>query len=345
MTLQKIRQPRAWLTFVPQGQGPRKRVRLSAAHNEWNHVGIALAAMEEGFFASEGITDVELITFPEDGHGELLDREAVQVELLASGVVDIGIDPRTTFVLEAKDQGKPVSIVAARRKNHAFVLVGQKDIKSIQELRGKTLETGNRGGAGDIMTRQVLKDHGLEPDKDVQFSSRGGPMHNSAASYLAFKEGKLGPAKLTVSEQAEKLAEEGYPILLDLRKHYHSRHDRITAANETFAKENPGLVKGFLKAMIKGCRFVLDRRNEARFKEMLRGAGFLTSDREVDSFATLFGSWQDRVSRDLSLPKEAIELIVEEEKKAGRISSSFKVDEALDLEALKLAQVELEREQ
>lgn len=345
MTLQKIRQPRAWLTSVPHSQGPPKRIRLSAAHNEWNHVGIALAAMEEGFFAREGITDIELITFPEDDHGELLDREAVQADLLAHGVVDIGIDPRTTFILEAKDEGKPVSIIAARRKNHAFVLVGKKGIKSIEDLRGKTLETGNRGGAGDIMTRQVLKDHGLEPDKDVYVSCSGGPMHNSAATYQAFREGKLGPAKLTVPEQAEKLAKEGYPILLDLREHYHSRHDRITAANETFAKENPELVKGFLKAMIQGCRFVLDRRNEARFKELLRGAGFLTSDREVDSFATLFGSWQHRVSRDLSLPKEAIELIVEEEKQAGKISSSFKADQALNLEALKQAQVELEREQ
>lgn len=217
MTLQRIIQPRAWLTSLQKHAGSRTRVRASAAHNEWNHVGIALVAMEEGFFAQEGLTDVELITFPEDDHGELLDREAIQVELLAEGAVDIGIDPRATFILEAKDQGKAVSIVAARRKNHAFVLVGQKGIKSIQELRGKTLETGHRGGASDIMMRQVLKDHGLEPDKDVYFSYRGGPMHDPGGSYRAFLEGKLGPAKLTVPEEADRLSKEGYPILVDLK--------------------------------------------------------------------------------------------------------------------------------
>jgi ABC-type nitrate/sulfonate/bicarbonate transport system substrate-binding protein len=301
--------------------------------------------MEEGFFAHEGITDIELITFPEDDHGELLDREAVQVELLARGVVDIGIDPRATFVLEARDQGKPVTIVAARRKNHAFVFVGQKGMKSIHDLRDKTLDVGNRGGAGDIMTRQVLKDHGLEPDRDVHFSYRGGPMHDPAGSRRAFLEGKLGPAKLMGAAEAEQLSLEGYPILVDLRKYYPSRHDRITAANESFVRDNPDIVKGVLKGMIRGCQFVLERRNGERFEEIVRGAGFLTEERELRSFESLFGSWQHRVSLNLSLPMEAIELIVEEEKKAGKISSSFKVDQALNLGALKQAQTELERGQ
>src|SRR5512132_3522586 len=108
---------RSWLS----GTGGARRLRVSAAHDEWNHVGIALAGIDQGFFADEGLVDVELITFPAES-GELLDREAVQVGLIAEGVVDIGVDPRTTFVLEAKDRGEPVAIVGARRKNHAFVL-------------------------------------------------------------------------------------------------------------------------------------------------------------------------------------------------------------------------------
>ena len=39
-----------------------------------NHLGIALVAMEEEFFANEGLTDMELITFDETG-SELLDRK------------------------------------------------------------------------------------------------------------------------------------------------------------------------------------------------------------------------------------------------------------------------------
>jgi ABC-type nitrate/sulfonate/bicarbonate transport system substrate-binding protein len=313
---------------------------LSAAHNEWNHVGIALAAMEEGFFADEGLADVELITF-EESAGELLEREAAQVDLLARGIVDIAIDPRTTFVLEARDSKNPVCIVAARRKNHAFVLMGEKGIKTVHELRGKTIRMEHRGGATDVMMRQLLKDHGIEPDEDVPFSYSGGPMHDPAGLAQAFGEGRYGPAYLAIEGHVKGLVQAGCSVLADLRKLYPSRHDRVTAANETFCNEHPEIVKGFLKAMIRGCRFVLDLSHEQRFTEIITEAGFLTSEREKRSFSGLFSEWQGRVSLDLSLPRDGIQLIVEEQKRDGKISGGFQVDDVLRLGMLEQAQLEL----
>jgi len=269
----------------------------------------------------------------------LVDREALQVDLLAKGVVDVAIDPRATFVLEARDKNMPVCIVAARRKTHAFILVGQKDIKSIQDLRGKTVDMGNPGGATDVMLRQVLKDHGIEPDKDVTFTYSGGPMHNLAAHIASFREGK-DPAKLVTEKELEKLVAEGYPVLADLRKLYHSRHDRVTAANENFTREHPDLLKGCLKALIRACGFVLDMDREW-FNALMRDSGFLTSKSELDSYDALFTAWEGRISKDLSLPRDGIDLIIEEQKKAGRISPSFNTEEVLRLDQLTKAQVEL----
>jgi ABC-type nitrate/sulfonate/bicarbonate transport system substrate-binding protein len=340
--MQKILKPSAWLSVPDKGIGSQGRLRLSAAHNEWNHVGIALAAMEEGFFSAEGLNDVELIADPE-AEGELLDREAAQVELLSQGVADIAIDPRTTFVLQARDQARPVSIVAARRRTHVFLLIGQKGLKTIEDIRGQTLEMGNRGGATDVMMRQVLKDNGMEPDKDVRFTYSGGPMHDPAGSSRAFVTGELGPAKLSSEREAEEFVRQGYPVLVDLRKLYPSRHDRVTAANEVFARNHPDQLKGFLKGMIRACRFVLEMKNKARFKQIMVEAGFLTEEREKQSFDKLFDGWQARVSMDLSLPREGIELIVDEEKRSGRVSPSFRVEEVLKLEALREAQDDLAR--
>lgn len=335
-----IFQPKAWLHLSSGAERSRRRLRVSAAHSEWNHVGIALAAMEEGFFDAEGIREVELISF-EETTGELLDREATQVQLVSEGTVDIAIDPRTTFVLEARSQSKPVCIVAARRKNHAFIVLGQRSLKSIQELRGKTVEMNQPGGATDVMMRQVLKDHNLEPDQDVKFTYSGGPMHDGAGTAMAFREGRHGPAILATETEARPLIDAGYPVLLDLRKVYPSRHDRVTAANEDFCREHPEVLKGFLKGMIRGCRFVLNMNNKERFTQMVRKAGFLTSEREKRSFDGLFGEWQSRVSRDLSLPMDGIELILSEQKRAGKIAPSFRTDEVLRLEALGRAQREL----
>ena len=82
-------QPKSWIS--PPSKSAGTRLRVSAAHAEWNHVGICLLAMEEGFFRDEGITDIEVVSFWEET-GKLADRERVQVDLLASGAVDIGID-------------------------------------------------------------------------------------------------------------------------------------------------------------------------------------------------------------------------------------------------------------
>jgi ABC-type nitrate/sulfonate/bicarbonate transport system substrate-binding protein len=333
-------QPRVWLSGQDANRGSGPRLRLSAAHDEWNHVGIALAAIEQGFFAEEGLSDVELVTFPEDS-GALLDREAYQVDLIARGVVDVGIDPRTTFLLEAKDQGKPVCIVAARRKNHAFVIIGQKGLMSLEDLRGQSVDMGQRGGATDVMMRQALLDSGILPDTDVKIEYSGAPMHDSAGRAREFIEGGGGPAILAPTAELDNLLGHGFPILADLRERYPSRHDRVTGANENFAIEHPDLLKGFLKGMIRSCRWVLDLDHTEAFKKVIVDAGFLTGDREKRNFDALFIGWQTRGSRDLELPRDGIELIVDEEKRAEQISNSFKVDDVLRLDALRKAQAEV----
>lgn len=336
-------QPKSWLRIPESGDRSGRRLRISAAHDEWNHVGIALAAMELGFFAAEGLADVELVTFPEDS-GELLDREAYQAELLASGAVDVGIDPRTTFLLEAKDAGKPVVIVAARRKNHAFVLVGQKGLTSVEDLRGQTLIQGHPGGATDVMLKQVLADSGFEIGKDFTIEYTGGPMHDTAGSARAFREGRKGPATLSPSAELQGFIDDGYPILVDLRTMYPARHDRVTGANEDFVRDHPDMLRGFLKGMIRACRYVLDLDHTARFKQIIVDAGFLTAEREQQSWDDLFLGWQFRGSRDLELPQEGIDLIVNESQRAGKLSASFKVGNVLRLDALRAAQLDLSDE-
>src|SRR4051812_20777989 len=117
-------QPRVWINASGRRDGSLPRLRLSAAHDEWNHVGIALAAIELGYLAEEGLDDVELITFPEDS-GKLLGRGAYQAHLRAGGEGDFGIDPPTHFPRGGRHGGGPQNLTAARRKNHAFLVMGQ----------------------------------------------------------------------------------------------------------------------------------------------------------------------------------------------------------------------------
>lgn len=334
-------QPTTWLSCGEADRRPRLRLRLSAAHAEWNHVGIALVAMSEGYFAAEGLPEIELISFPQDSSA-LVDREEVQIDLVARGVVDIAIDPRATFALEASNEGKPVCIVAARRKTHAFAVIAQPGVKSVDDLRGMTVDMGQPGGATDIMLREFLKDSGLEPDRDVKFEYSGGAMHDGRGNAEAFRAGRRGPVAMasTKSETARYVAD-GYVLLADLGVLYPSRHDRVTAANEDFVREQPEALKAFLKAMIRGCNFVLDPGNRPRFETIIREGGFLADERERRNYDGLYESWNSRVSRDLTLPQEGIDRIVTEERRAGKLPPSFKVEDVLRLDALQKAQLEL----
>jgi len=292
--------------------------------------------MAEGYFADAGLTDVELIAFEEES-GELLDREDVQLDLLAGGAVDIAIDPRASLVLEAAHAKKPIAIVAARRKNHAFVMMGR-GVKKISELRGMTIQGEHPGGATDVMMHQALKDLGLEPERNVKFVYSGGGMHDTARLAALFKKGEYGPALLVLAAEVPELVDAGCTVLADLRELYPSRHDRVTAANAAFAREHPDLVRGFLTAMMRGCRFALEKKNKARFVEIVRDAGFLTAEKEIRSFEGLFNSWYERLSPDLALPREGIQRIADEAAGAGKIPRAFNIDDVLRLDALAEAQ-------
>ncbi|MBM2810696.1 MAG: transporter substrate-binding protein [Chloroflexi bacterium] len=335
-----LMQPRTWMKTTGGAGKSGQHVRISAAHAEWNHVGIALAAMDLGIFAEEGLTDVEAISFDEES-GALLDRERVQVDLLASGQVDLAIDPQTRFLLQARSNGKPVSIIAARRRTHAFVLIGERGLSSIQDLKGCTLCTSDVGGANDIMLRQVLQDSGIDPEVDVKITYSGMAMHDTRGATVAFTEGRYGPAILASTAAWRGLVDAGYPMLVDLRVLYPSRHDRVTAANSDFAAANPDLLRGFLRGMMRGWAWILNPANATQFKEIVVESGFLTEEHDRQSFDGLFAGWRERGSIDLSLPRDGIELIVDESKRNHLIPDSFDTDDVLDLGPLHEAHREL----
>jgi ABC-type nitrate/sulfonate/bicarbonate transport system substrate-binding protein len=329
-------QATAWLSMTSSVPRQGSRLRISAAHAEWNHVGIALVAMHEGFFAAEGLPELELVSFPE-GATALTDREEIQLDLLAQGAVDIAIDPGTKFILEARQAGKPVCIVAARRTTHAFTVIGQKGLRSVEDLRGMTLDLGNRGAAPEVMFREYLKDVGIEPDRDVTIVYSGGGMHDRAAHREAFFSGQ--PILMVATrEEAAKFAADGYPVLVDLGAVYPSRHDRVTAANEHFVRDHPAALKAFLKGLIRACNFVLEPSNRSPFEQIIRESGFLAAQHERQNYEGLYPAWHARVSRDLALPREGIERIVREEQRAGQLGPSFLVDDVLQLDALRQAQ-------
>jgi ABC-type nitrate/sulfonate/bicarbonate transport system substrate-binding protein len=64
---------------------------------------------------------------------------------------------------------------------YPYVLEVAKDIKSVDDLKGKKIGVSSFGSASDIATRVALKKVGLDPDKDVSIIPVGSSQNRSAA--------------------------------------------------------------------------------------------------------------------------------------------------------------------
>ena len=118
-------------------------------------------ALEKKFFQQEGI-QIELISV----------RSNTGIAAMVGGDVDYSTASSTA--LRAALQGLPVKILMFYVQRPYHAIVAQKGIRSIQDLRGKSIATSGPIGAAYYVPRAILEHHGIDPDKDVRLMSVGG---------------------------------------------------------------------------------------------------------------------------------------------------------------------------
>lgn len=95
----------------------------------------------------------------------LLTRSEVDRAALVSGGVDYTLRAGSSFVSAAR--GLPVRIVFLGTMKPFWGLVVRPETKSVRELKGKSLGVPGLLGSQHISAKFILKQHGLDPDKDV----------------------------------------------------------------------------------------------------------------------------------------------------------------------------------
>lgn len=116
--------------------------------------------VEKGYFDEQGL-DVEFI-----GAQDV-------VTAVATGEVDFAFGPTSTY-LRAASLGSPIRIVAAGfRSKGPFHLIARPEIASVGDLKGKTVGIAAAGSGMAIYAREILKAHGIDPDRDVTLVANG----------------------------------------------------------------------------------------------------------------------------------------------------------------------------
>ena len=262
-------------------------------------------AMELGFFEEEGIA-IELT------NGGGADKVMTAV---VSGQSDIGLaGPEACIYIYNQGKDDYPRIFAQLTKRDGSFLIGRTDETFAWEnLRGKTIIGGRKGGMPEMTLEYVMKQNGVVPhvdavvDTSVQFNMMAGAFTGGQGDYVALFE----PAATEVVN-----AGQGY-LLCSIGEESGEIPYTAYFASQTYLQENGHIIEGFCRALHKAMMWIETHTDEEVAQVMLpqfpdTDLGVLTAvtarHREIDAWNTALTMEQSSLERLEAVMTEAGEL-------------------------------------
>lgn len=228
------------LDFIPLGR-----------HAAW------YAAIAEGFFKEEGL-DVTII--PSQGGAQVIQN-------VVSGTANLGFMgvPETAIARSTGAKLKIVSVIYQKQPIAVFSLQGGANITTSKQLEGLTLGSGSGSFTPKIL-QGFMVGKGLDPNTlhvtDIAPSARPGALITKKIPCIeTFIMGKLG---------LEKAAEDAHEKLQTFipADHGLQLYSNGIGVTEEYLSQHQQVVRGFVRAALKGWRFALDHPAKAAQDEL-----------------------------------------------------------------------------
>jgi ABC-type nitrate/sulfonate/bicarbonate transport system substrate-binding protein len=276
-----------------------------------------IIAQKEGYLKEEGL-DAQLLSI----RGEIAIRTAL------AGEIDFFTNAGSA--LAAAVRGVPVKILTVFQDKPGWDLIADPGIKSIGQLRGKTIGVMSPEGSLAVVAREILRKNGMDPAKDVNLVVMGGDEVRFPALQT-----KAIQATLFNSAMSIKAQRDGFTKLAAASDYANLIEGGIASADEKI-KQNPAKTFRFIRASLKGLNYFVSKREPAikYMTEALR-----LKDREL---ANLIYDVQSK----LLLPDgfsddKVLQVMIEEMKKTTKVQRDIKVSDIFDLSFVKKASEEL----
>ena len=244
-------------------------------------------ALQQSLFREQNL-DVKLI----------VTRAEVDRAALISGDIDFTLRIGSTILSAAR--GLPVRTVFLSTLKPFWALVVRPEINSASELKGKIIGSGGVAGSHYGTTKVILRQNGIDPDKEVTLKFVG-PGERIPAVLAKSIDGVL--MDYGEALRAKKI---GLKVLLNSADYYSLASAGI-GASVKMLREKPDLTKRFLRAQVQGLRFMRERR-ERTVEAMM---SFLKVDKEIAD-----GVYQlcvNNFTKDGTLEDAALKPLVDEQ--------------------------------
>jgi NitT/TauT family transport system substrate-binding protein len=206
----------------------------------------------EDFLREEGFTDVQYLKVPSTRGLELA---------LASGEVDINMHFAAQSIIRV-EAGDPLVMLGGGHLG-CFELFGTDQVRSIRDLKGKTVAVSELGGGQHTYMSFMAAYVGLDPRKDINFIEL--PF---AESTQLLAEGKIdGFLGFPYQPQELRAKKVGHVLVNSMVDHPWSQYFCcMVAGNREFVRRHPVATKRALRAILKGADVCsLEPERAARF--------------------------------------------------------------------------------
>jgi NitT/TauT family transport system substrate-binding protein len=292
-----------------------EKVRLSISALDVSFLTAGVAS-KRGFFKDEGL-DVEVIRM----------NANVSVPALSSG--DIDYTMVFASVIRGALRGLPMKVVASFMDSSTHMLIARSELKAVKDLKGKTLGVSTFGATADVAARMMIKQSGVDPEREMKIISLG----PDRARFAALKEGIVDVIVISppADSEAKKL---GFNVLA---RAYELFSFPFTGIGSTTKKirEKPDEVKKMIKAGIRANRYVRQNRDGAIQVLMEWGK----TDREAAG-NTYDSTWRI-FSEDGGMTESGLKLVIDQAKQSMNIDRPVAVADVADLSLVREAQREL----
>jgi len=291
------------------------RIRIAVSNPNMPNLTVSVA-QKKGFFKDENI-DAEIIRM----------NPNVAITALATG--DIDYCQLFGAVVGGAIAGLPVRIVAGFLDNWPMTLIAQPEYKSLKELKGKTLGVSSYGATPDVGARMMLKQIGLDPEKEIKVLALG----SDAARITALKQRVVD--LIVISPPADsQMEKQGYRILARAYELFTFPYLGLGTQLRKI-KEKPDEIRRAIKATIRANRFIRDNRDEA--VQTLVDWGKVERDYAYASYDAL----RNLFNADGSVPEDGLRLVIDQARRTAKITRDVTPAEVADLTMLREAQLVL----